>query len=124
MKKKMRLLVVLLPILLILLAGCDPMFPLGNIRVEKIKVLSSGEAIDIKISYPNTGGSLVRGWKDQNIEIVDGDDIISADGLTITALRPGTAKIKVNATTVLLDSTLDKGHEERVYSTEVTVNVE
>ena len=122
MKIKLRLLAVLLPVLLILLAGCDPIYPLGNIKVEKIKDLSPGESIEIQITYP-TGGLCVIDWKDQNIEIVDGDDIISADGLTLTALRPGVATIKVNATTVLDEHAINDGYEERVYSTEMMVTV-
>ena len=123
MKNKLRLLVALLPVIFVLLTGCDPVFPLGNIRVEEIKPLSPGESIDIQIKYP-TDGLSVRGWKDQNIEIVDGGDIISANGLTITALHPGIATIKVNAMTILSENALNDGFGERVYSTEVTVTVE
>ena len=124
MKKRIIISVLLLICCSVVLAGCDPIYPPSKLKVEKIEAISQGSTIDIKIIYPNTGGSIVLGWKEQSIEIVEGKEIVSVSGLSITGIKPGTARIKVNATTVISDETATAGNEEKVYSVEIEVNVE
>ena len=104
--------------------GCDPVYPSGKLKVEQIGPLSQGVSVDIKIIYPNTGGSIVLGWKNQNVEIIDGNEIVAIDGLTVTGLKPGTARIKVSATTVISEESAAAGRKEKVYSAEINVEVE
>ena len=106
------------------MTGCDPIYPTGELRVEKMQPLSQGASMNIEIIYPNTGGSIVLGWKEQYVEIISGDDIISVSGLTITGLKSGVASIKVSATTVISDEDIASGHEEKVYSVVTEVKVE
>ena len=84
MKKKVILILVFLLFWSIPLTGCDPIYPTGTLKVVKPGTLSPGSSVDIEIIYPNSGGSIVCGWKDQNIEIIKGEDIIAVSGLTIT----------------------------------------
>lgn len=79
------------------MTGCDPIYPTGELRVEKMQPLSQGASMNIEIIYPSTEGTLgyVLGWKEQCVEIISGDDIISVSGLTITGLKSGVASIKV-----------------------------
>ena len=107
---------------LIILTGCDPIYPLGKLKVEKIPVLSIGDSAEIKIVYPDDG-LIVEGWKNQTVEIIEGFDIIAVSNLTITALNSGTALIKVSATIVISDELLDSGYEERQYTTYVDIKV-
>jgi hypothetical protein len=123
MKKKVILMLVFLLFWSILLTGCDPMYPPGTLKVVKPGTLSPGSSIDIEIIYPDSGGSYVLDWKDQNIEIIKGEDIITVSGLTITGIKKGTAKIKVNVTTVLSDVAYQTGYEDRIYSTELKITV-
>ena len=109
-------------ICLIILTSCDPIYPLGKLKVEKIPVLSIGDSSEIKIVYPD-GGLVVDGWKNQTVEIIEGPDIIAVSNLTITALNSGTALIKVSATTVISDELLNSGNEERQYITYVEIKV-
>lgn len=106
------------------MTGCDPIYPTGELRVEKMQPLSQGASMNIEIIYPNTGGSIVLGWKEQYVEIISGDDIISVSGLTITGLKSGVASIKVSATTIISDEDIASGHEEKVYSVVTEVKVE
>lgn len=108
----------------VFLTGCDPKYPPDKLKVEKIETLSQGSSVDIKIIYPNTGGSIVLGWKDENMEIVDGNEFVSISGLSITGLKPGTARIKVNATTVISDEAAAAGNKDKVYSVEIEIKVE
>ena len=124
MRKKVIFLLSLLLTGLCVLTGCDPIYPTDELRVEIIEPLSQGSSADIEIIYPNTGGSIVLGWKDQCVEIVSGYDIISVSGLEITGLKSGTASIKVSATTVISDGSLASGYEEKVYYTMAKVKVE
>ena len=123
MKKSVLLSVILLLIGLCILTGCDPIYPTGKLGVAKIDSLSQGDSVNIEIIYPNTGGSIVLDWKYQNAEIVDGNEIVAVSGLTITGLKPGTARIRVSATTVISDEAASAGREEKVYSTEIEVKV-
>ena len=106
------------------MTGCDPIYPTGELRVEKMQPLSQGASMNIEIIYPNTGGSIVLGWKEQYVEIISGDDIISVSGLTITGLKSGVASIKVSATTIISDEDIASGYEEKVYSVVTEVKVE
>ncbi len=123
MQKRVFLSAVLLLVCLGILTGCDPIYPTGKLRVAKIEPLSQETSVDIEIVYPNTGGSIVLDWKEQSIKIINGEDVISISGLTITGLKSGTALIKVSATTVLSDEASKSGYEEKVYSTEVEITV-
>jgi hypothetical protein len=114
----------LLLLSLVVLTSCDPVYPPSNLKVEKMEPLLQGSSVDIEIIYPNTGGSIVLDWKNQTVEIVDGNDIVAISGLTITGLKPGTALIKVSATTVISDEAASVGREEKVYFTEIEIKVE
>jgi len=104
-----------LVIALVFLSGCDPVYPTGKIRVESISILHVGDEVEIKPVYP-TGGIGVVGWKNQTVKIIDNLNVISVDGLMITAVGNGTATIKVSATTILAQGAYDDGLSEKVYS--------
>lgn len=123
MKVRFELIMLCIIFLAVSLIGCDPKYPPGDLKVEHIETMSVGDSVAVEIVYPNTGGSFVTGWKDEKIEIIDGDSIVSADGLTITALEKGNATIEVSATTVISEEA-SKDNEERVYSTVVEIKVE
>ena len=122
MKKSICFMFVFLFMCVGTLTGCDPMYPSGNIKVANVQTLTTGVSVEIEIVYPNTGGSRVRGWKDQMAEIINRDEIVALSGLSVAGLKPGTALIKISATTVLSDEGL--GWEERIYSTEIEIKVE
>jgi len=119
---------VLVPILIFLwlfvLIGCDSTYPPGKLKVSNIDPISLGETITIDIIYPNEGGTIVFGWKDQNVEIISGGDILSVSGLSITGIHAGTASIRVNATTIISDEAAESGYEEKVYSIVLSITVE
>jgi hypothetical protein len=123
MKKRMIFTAVLLLFCFIVLAGCDPIYPMGNLKVAQIDVLSQGDSKDIGIIYPNTGGSIVKGWKDQKAEIISGEDIVAVDGLTVTGLKAGTALVKISATTIIPDEAVSVGNKERTYFIKVKIKV-
>ena len=78
------------------------------------------------IDKPDTGYfSIVEviGWKDQNLEIIQGDDIVSVSGLSITGLKAGTAVLKISVTTIISEQDISSGYDEKVYSTRVRVKV-
>lgn len=122
MKKILSIVIVLL-ICLNAFCSCDPKYPPGNLKIEKIEDLSIGESVEIKIIYPNSGGSVVLDWKDQNVEITEGADIIEISGLTVKGLKAGTAVIRVSATTVISEFALEQGFEEKIYSTTAKITV-
>lgn len=124
MRKRVIWIVTLLLTGVCIMTGCDPIYPTGELRVEKMQPLSQGASMNIEIIYPNTGGSIVLGWKEQCVEIISGDDIISVSGLTITGLKSGVASIKVSATTIISDESFAAGYEEKVYSVVTEVKVE
>lgn len=124
MRKRVIWIVTLLLTGVCIMTGCDPIYPTGELRVEKMQPLSQGASMNIEIIYPNTGGSIVLGWKEQYVEIISGDDIISVSGLTITGLKSSVASIKVSATTIISDEDIASGHEEKVYSVVTEVKVE
>lgn len=99
------------------------MTSIANLQIEKIEDLSIGESVEIKISYPNSGGSIVIGWKDQTVEIIEGAEIIEISGLTVKGLKAGTAVIRVSATTVISEIALEQGEEEKIYSTTAQITV-
>ena len=109
---------------LTLLTSCDPVFPLGNLKVEQIGTIAQGSSADIQIVYPNIGGSIVKDWRDQKAEIIEGDDIVAISGLTVTGLKPGTARIRVSAVTVLIEEAVAEGKEEKEYFAEIVIKVE
>ncbi|NLZ46459.1 MAG: hypothetical protein GX896_07175 [Clostridiales bacterium] len=126
MIKKIFISAFVIVIALCVLTACDPIYPVpvGELKLTQIENLSTGDTVDVEITYPNTGGSIVFGWKDQKIEIIDGDDIISVSELTITGLKPGTATIKVSAITVLSEEESESSKKEKEYSAEMTIKVE
>ena len=126
MRKRVIWIVTLLLTGVCIMTGCDPIYPTGELRVEKMQPLSQGASMNIEIIYPSTEGTLgyVLGWKEQCVEIISGDDIISVSGLTITGLKSSVASIKVSATTVISDEDIASGHEEKVYSVVTEVKVE
>ncbi len=123
MRKNILLTVILFVLCFCLLAGCDSQYPLGKMKLEKLQTISKGDSVDVSIIYPNTGGTIVLGWKNQNIEILSGEDIISVSGLSITGMKSGTALVKVNATTDISDEMKAAGNKEKVYSIETKITV-
>ena len=112
----------LLIALVILLSGCDPKYPMGKLKIEKIPSMSIGESIEVKLIYPSDGMAVI-GWKDQQIEIMNNSNVIQVHDLTITAVKAGTATIKISATTILSDSAYRFGNEDRIYSVSAKVTV-
>ena len=102
--------------------SCEPIYPLGDIKIEKIEYISIGESHDVEIIYP-TGGMCVIGWKNQKIEIISGEDIISVSGIAVTGLKSGTALIKISAITVLDEHAIEAGDKEKEYSFETEIRV-
>ena len=117
------IIVIFILLCLTTLIGCDPIYPPGKLKIKDIESLSVGKTINIEIIYPNTGGSIVFGWKDQNLEIISGSDIVSVSGLSLTGIKSGTVKIKINATTRISDEAIQTGREEKVYSKEIEIKV-
>ena len=123
MKKSVIFMVILIGLCLSTLIGCDPVYPSGELEVNKVEPISIGDSIDIEIIYPNTEDSAVTGWKNQNVEIISGRDIVSGSGLTLTGIKSGTARVKVNATTIITYLGVELEEDERVYSKEVDIRV-
>lgn len=122
--RKYSVLSILGLICLVLLISCDPVaYPPGQLKVESIEPLSPGSTTSIKIIYPNIGGSIVLGWKNQKVEIEEGTDVVSVSGLEITGIKPGFARIIVSATTIIADEEILKGNDEIEYYTEILVEV-
>ena len=119
MKKRMFFSAIFLLFCLIVLTGCDPVFPQGTISIVPLETLSQGTTVDIEIIYPPPPGSIVFSWKEQNIEILKGIDIVTVSGLSITGLKPGIALIKVNATAYCSPGR----QQESIYSTEIEIKV-
>lgn len=92
-------------------------------KVKRIKSLIQGSSADIEIIYPNIGGSIVLGWKEQSVEIISGTDIVAVADFTITGLKSGIALIRVSATTIISDNAYELGYKEKVYFTEIEVEV-
>lgn len=123
MNKKNLAFTIVLLFCLFLFNSCDPIYPTGKLKVEPIGTLSQGESTEVKIIYPNTGGSIVLGWKNEIIEIVTGTEIINVSELNITGLKAGTAKIKVSATTIISKEAAESGSVEKIYSAEIEIKV-
>lgn len=66
---------------------------------------------------------VVQDWKEQSVEIISGADIVAVSDLTITGLKSGIALIRVSATTIISDEASKEGYKEKVYSTEIEVEV-
>lgn len=109
---------------LCILTGCDPIYPIGSLKTTEIKSISKGETVNFEITYPNIGGSIVTGWKEQSVEIISGDDIVAVSGLSVTGIKTGTAVLKINAATVISEEAAEEGYKEKIYSTEVKITVE
>ena len=115
--------VLFIVVCLSILIGCDPEYPAGDLEVNKIEPIAIGDSIDIEIIYPNTGDSAVTGWKNQNIEIISGRDIVSVSGLTLTGIKSGTARVKINATTDITFLGVESEEDEIVYSKQLEIKV-
>lgn len=113
----------LFSICLLLFTGCDPIYPTGKLKVREIEPFDLGTSADIDILYPNTGGSIVLGWKDQRIDIIQGEDIVTVSDLSVTGIKTGTALIRVSATTVISDEARESGYDEKEYWTEAEITV-
>ena len=122
MKKAVHLSIALLVVVCVLIS-CDPIYPPGKLKIENINPLRQGSSTNIEIIYPNDGGSIVFGWKDQRVEILSGSDIVSVSDLTVTALKPGVASIKVSATTIISSEAAASGFEEKTYSVVTRITV-
>ena len=107
-----------------ILTGCDPIYPIGTLKITEIESVPKGNTVNFEIIYPNTGGSIVTGWKEQNVEIINGDDIVAVSGFSITGKKSGTAVLRIYATTIISDEAVKAGYKEKIYSTEVKIIVE
>lgn len=63
------------------------------------------------------------GWKDQRIDIIQGEDIVTVSDLSVTGIKTGTALIRVSATTVISDEARESGYNEKEYWTEAEITV-
>jgi hypothetical protein len=108
---------------LLLLASCDPVYPVGKLKVTMPDAVTVGQTADIVLKYPNTGGSIVTGWKDVTVEIVSGKDVVAVSDMTVIGLQTGTVVLRVTVTTVISNEALASGHEEKQYETEFSLTV-
>lgn len=122
--KRALCLLICLSLVSVFFTSCDPIYPNGSLNVGDISPLSLGETVEINIIYPETGGSIVTGWKDANVCILEGNDVVSISGMTVSALKPGTAILKISATTILTEDAQNQGYTEKTYSTEAKIIVE
>lgn len=94
--KKTFTTVILLAFCCAFFTGCDPVLPKENITANySPKPLTLGVSAHIEIIYPDTEGTSIVEWTDQSVEIVQGKDIVEVSGLTMTGLKPGTARLKI-----------------------------
>lgn len=122
MKKSVILTIITILACLIVLTGCDPVLPAGNISADyETKPLTQGSTASISIAYPDTENTAVVKWTDQNIEVISGKNIVEVSGLSIKGLRPGTAvlKVKVRENCAYIGFIIDKP----IFSTEFKVEV-
>ncbi len=124
-KRKMRLFMI--AFCLISMTACDSDFPLKPLRVEyEPNPLPVGISTEVKITYPDDG-ILPIVWKNQNIKIVKGGDVLEVSGLTIKGIKPGTAVISVEAAAVPAGEepaiVRDETEEEKKYTTKIEVKV-
>ena len=115
-KRYVSLNFVIIFLISILLFGCDSAYPQGKLRVKSPNKIKVGSFIEMKVIYPNTGGTLVSGWKDVEIEAVEGNELVEINNLNIQAVKEGKTKIEVRATTVLSDGAYEDGEEDRIYT--------
>jgi hypothetical protein len=120
--KRQSLLMGLLVVLLILLTGCDPIYPLGKLKIEALHALDIGDTIEIKLIYPSGGIGIIE-WRNQTIEVINNPNVISVSGLQITGVEPGTATIKISATATLEKDVNDSESKEIVYSVLAKITV-
>ena len=105
---------------LLVLASCDPKYPLHNLKIGKVDPLQVGESVELQITYPDDWSAYVIGWKNTQVEILKGEDVILISGLIVTGVKSGKATIKVSATTILDE---ECGEEERLYSSTAKIIV-
>lgn len=108
---------------LVMLAGCDPAVGFhGKIKADyEPKPLTQGSSANIVIDYLEF--SHLK-WTNQNVEIIDGHDVVEVTGLTITGLKKGTALVKVEATAYTPVPVLFFIGADSVISTELEIVVE
>ena len=114
---------------LLIVTSCDHKYPYEKLAIQPIQTMKIGEKVEVEVIYPTIGVGdefRVKGWKDTKIEIIKGKDIVSVDGMTITALKPGKAVIKVSTTTIVSEEDIAKYEYEleRVYSVKTKITVQ
>ncbi len=121
LKTRIGMITVLLACLMIFVA-CDPVVPEGRIEASLLPdTLNIGEIGIIEITYPDTEGTEVVSWSDQQIEIVSGEDIIEVDGLTIKGIEKGSAFVVVTVKAICeRDGKIIEGPE---FATGLTITV-
>ncbi|MBQ9083492.1 MAG: hypothetical protein IJY28_08340 [Clostridia bacterium] len=104
MKKMAVLLIFILS--LCLLTACDPVLPEnpdnGSYGTENHVVvrcnphpLTAGQTAELTLIYPDTEGTAIAGWDNIRVTVVEGTDIVTVEGVKLTAQKAGTAQILV-----------------------------
>lgn len=99
MIKTKRVIFVCLSIITFLLfvTSCDPVLPDESIEVVCSKnPVSVGESLDIQIIYPDTADTAIVEWTEPVIKVLQGEDVISINGMSVTGIKTGTATISVS----------------------------
>jgi hypothetical protein len=110
-------------IFMIIFAGCDSELHLfGRINASyEPHPVTQGETANVVIDY---GEFANLRWTNQMVTIINGNDIVDVSGLTITALQPGTALLRVEATGHTQYPIFIFITEKQTFSTELEVIVE
>jgi hypothetical protein len=95
MKKWICVLLVLL-LAVCLLTSCDPVLPEQKLSVVCTPhPLAIGQTAELTLQYPDTEGTPIVAWGTPLVTVLEGKDIIATDGLQVTAIGTGTARILV-----------------------------
>ena len=121
MKKRTILFLVIIIISTLTLSSCDPPYPSNELTaIYNPAVIYPGTSAKVEIVYPATESNSFT-WYNQKAVIVEGNDIISLQDLTITGKKEGTATIRVS---VMYGGPFFGKHEEQEYIYDFKVTVE
>ncbi len=102
MKKWLCVLMVLV-LTVCLLTSCDPVLPVNPDTGEASTVqvvctpnpLPVGQTAELTLKYPDTADTPIVGWETPVVTVLEGKELVSVDGLQITAHQAGTVTIQV-----------------------------